>query len=322
MYIHSLGAFHTPLLMSGALLDQPDFGGTHDHFAMMDPMERRGLFVHGPISGGGGGGSSSARQLLSSAELSALFPNGQPLQNAETISHVVGKNQLLDSLTQGALYVWFQEIGFAKVPATYTLSLLPVGAMDVFATLLRIEEIEKWMPRLLTFKVVDGTRNDPGALRRKFEAAGRSVVNQAVYGNFQTSGPKIQGNFNFTYQRIPGGLQFLWNLQDSQEFSDPDKGKKLKTNNCSFTLQPVPGHPDKTYLTYSIEVEPDNFFMSSFLHLFLPGELCKELGWFMQTLVNRTIDPAWTSKGRDPLGVDHRGVPNPSNFHYNVIRLK
>jgi hypothetical protein len=212
-----------------------------------------------------------------------------------------------------------------KVPNIYCLALLPVRAIDAFTALLNIDVMNKWMPRLLKTEIIggdNGAPNTPTSLRRQFEMPGQSTVTKNVYGLFQTTSPKFQGNFAFIYRHVlGGGLQFQWRLDGEQKFAT-DEGKLMATNNTSFTFLPVPGQPDQTYCAYHIRVEPDNAFMKSFAHLFIPNNLANELPGFMLALVNRAKDPRWTSRStRDPLGVDLMGVPNPSGFRYNVIRL-
>jgi hypothetical protein len=257
------------------------------------------------------GGAGSAKNQISGADLTRIFRGDEPPMDAHSVSELVQRYNLLEPLSGGEIFVKLEDTSSSSLPTTYSLSLLPAEYTQVFRTLLNVNEIEKWMPRLEKFRII-------GNETREFD---NRPISQKVLGRFKAgSRLTFQGQFLFDYRPIPGGLQMSWRLHGPQEFPEKDV-KLMRINNCSFTLLPVPNRPDQTVFAYNIHVEPDSVFLRAGLAMFLPGAHKNELPQSFGALANRTISPSWTIKDKDPLGLDFKRGMNPSNIQYKLTEL-
>ncbi|HEX5037648.1 MAG TPA: SRPBCC family protein [bacterium] len=331
MFIPGVSPFSSMLHTESAIhMGTAEFGvhGGMDQFHMMDPMEMR----HGVFAWNGesiSGGSSLSKEGTPNAQTLAqtLFPGHRAPTDAAAIAQVARHSSFSEFLKSGSVLAWTQNVAGEKIPCVYGLCELPATPDQVFDTLLDVNGLQDWMPRVMMFKSEDPDAGDPLAMRRRFRTH-RSLHLENILSRFQTSRPLFHGRFSVDYRQINGGaLQMEWNLRGDQKASAEDTKKlglkEMKMNNSSFTLLPSPERSDRSICAYHLNVQPADLpFLASVIILFVPGDNTNELDRLFQSLYNRTLSNKWTAKSdKDPLGLELYRSPAPTPVRFNVRKI-
>jgi len=342
--MHVLGinpGLTSAMLMPGSIaheiagLDNP-FG---DQFVGVDPMDlRHGVFAWNgqPVSGGGLSGGRALREITMSAESlsQTIFPGCRAPSDGNVLAQVAKHPEISKTVQGGKILVWTQAIDGEKIPLVYALCELPTSPDQVFDTLLDVNGIETWMPRVMLFRSEDADAKDLGAMRRRFSRL-KSIHLPDIASRYKTTVPHFYGRFAVDYRQLPGGaLQMEWNIKGDQTVPDDltkirlestkeaRELKPMKINNSSFTLIPSPENPGRTFCAYHLNAQPVYFpFVASIVTMFVPRDNANELDCLFQSLLNRTTDRRWTGKRKDPYGLDLSGIPSPTPHRFTLQRI-
>lgn len=338
MHISGISPFAaSSMFMAGSMgheaagLENP-FG---DHFIGMDPMEmRHGVFAWNGQSSSGGTIRDQVKPTAQSLA-QTLFPGHRAPSDGNGIAQVARHSAFSSALQDGAILAWTKNLDGESIPNVFALCELPVRHEQVFETLLDVNGLQTWMPRVMLFRSDDADAKDPAAMRKRFSRH-RSLHLEGIDSRYKTTVPQFYGRFAIDYRTLnDGALQMEWNLKGIQTPPDEPKRldletskevrelKEMKTNNSSFTLIPSPERPDRTVCAYHLNAQPVYMpFVASVITLFVPGDNAKELDRLFQALLNRTIDRRWTAKDyKNPLGLDLSRAPSPTPHRFTVQKI-